>query len=233
MLNPEICFFHIEKCIGSSLRIMLYNYFKNIFNESEIFLPSHKNNQQNLTCFEDLNFFKDKNYKVILCHCNYNQVNVTDNFSDKCFSITCVRNPIDRIISHYYHFDYPNYKLKLHELDENDIQNIVDKYGKTILMRLSGNKYNINDAINNLKNINSIIIFEKFEDDFKLFINLLNKKYNLNIVIENLKINKNIINYKEWKNKDIEKIVKYIDLIKDMQIYEYVNNLNDNERFKI
>jgi len=233
MLNPDVCFFHIEKCIGSSLRIILYNYFKNIFNETDIFLPSHKNNEQNLTTFNDLNYFKNKKYKVILCHCNYNHIGVTNYFSDTCFSITCVRNPIDRIISHYYHFDYCKYNLKLHELDENDIQNIVEKYGKTILMRLSGNEYNINGAINNLKNINSIIIFEKFEDDLKLLNNLLNKKYNLNIVIENLKINENKINYKEWKNKDIQKIVKYIDLIKDMQIYEYVNNLNDNERFKI
>lgn len=32
-MNIEVCFFHIEKCAGSSLRIILYNYYKNIYNE--------------------------------------------------------------------------------------------------------------------------------------------------------------------------------------------------------
>ena len=27
--SVEVCFFHIEKCMGSSLRTSLYNYFKN------------------------------------------------------------------------------------------------------------------------------------------------------------------------------------------------------------
>jgi len=233
MLNPDVCFFHIEKCIGSSLRIILYNYFINIYNDDDIFLPSHKNNEQNLTNKEDLIYFKDKDYKIILCHCNYNHIDITNYFSNTCFSITCVRNPIDRIISHYYYFDYYKYKLKLHELDETNIKNIIDENGRTILMRLSGNTFNFDDVINNLKNINCIMIFEKFTDDIKLLNNLLNNKFNSNFIMENIHVNENNINYKEFKNQDVKIILKYIHLIEDMKIYSYIYKLNNDERFKL
>ena len=33
----DCCIFHIEKCMGSSLRIMLYKYFSTIYNKKDIF----------------------------------------------------------------------------------------------------------------------------------------------------------------------------------------------------
>jgi hypothetical protein len=77
------------------------------------------------------------------------------------------------------------------------------------------------------------MIYEKFKDDLKLLNNLLNKKFNLNVIIENIKVNENKINYKEYKNKDVNMILKYIDSIEDIKIYKYILNLNDDDRFKL
>lgn len=232
MLYPEVCFFHIEKCVGSSLRQILYNYYKNIYDESEIYLPEknlENNINQNLIDEKDVEFFKDTNYKVILCHCSFNQYNVTSFFSEKCFSITCVRNPIDRILSHYYFFDYKYTNLKFHELNEDIALNFIIDYGKHILLRLSGNTLDVNLAKENIQKINYILILETFNDDLISLNELLNNKYNIKIEMENIINNENIINYKDFKNKDLEIINKYINLIEDIEIYEFIVNIKNNK----
>lgn len=169
-------------------------------------------------------------YKVLLCHCSFNHINVTNDFSEKCFSITCVRNPINRILSHYYFFDYPNTKVIFNKLKIDEIINYIKSYGNVILARLSGWTYNIDDAIENLKKINCILIFEKFEKDLILLNNTLNIKYNKNIKINNC--NKNI-NHNLYKNyEDIQIINQYTDYIIDLKIYEIIINMTDDERFK-
>ena len=69
-IKPDFCFFHIEKCMGSSLRIMLYDYFINIYKKEQIFVPEKcENIGQNLTIENDMEYFTNFNFKVILCHC--------------------------------------------------------------------------------------------------------------------------------------------------------------------
>ena len=234
MQNIELCFFHIEKCIGSSLRNILYNYLKHIYKDTDIFLPSHKNGERNLTAKTDVLFFKDQLYKVVLCHCSFDHLNVTDDFSKSCFSITCIRHPINRLISHYYYFDYSSTKLKIHELSNDILKQLIINYGRVMLMRLSGHTLDVNIAKYNISNnINCIMIFENFENDLKSLNNLLNTKYNVNIAMENVKINENKINYSEWVDNDIAKINEHLHLIEDIELYNYAINLDKDVRFKL
>ena len=83
--------------MGTSFRFMLLKYFKNIFDENEIYMPNKHNGNTNLVNANERQLLEQtydlNNKKVILAHCNYNELNVTSDFSKKCFSIVCVREP--------------------------------------------------------------------------------------------------------------------------------------------
>lgn len=233
-MNVDVCFFHIEKCMGSSLRRMLYDFFKNVYDESLIYMPEKHKITQNLITDKDLEFFKDRQYKVILCHCGFNTHNITDSFSKNCFSITCVREPINRLLSHYYFFNFPKTKKCLYEIeDENEVIKIIKSFGSVIFMRLSGNTFDMDVAKENLKFINCILLFEKFNEELEYFNNFLNNKYNISITIENKEINKRVTDYEEHMDKDLEIIYKHKELIKDIELYDMIVNMPLSERFKL
>jgi hypothetical protein len=108
--NIKVIFFHIEKSMGSSLRDMLYSYFKKILLESEIYLPKKYENT-NLINIDNYNYVNnlENNFKILLCHISYNFY-ITNCLCNNVFLISCVRNPYSRIISHYYFFDYSKYQ---------------------------------------------------------------------------------------------------------------------------
>ena len=115
-MNIEFCFFHVEKCAGSSIKQMLVDYFEKIYDKKYIL-------DYNLTTVDDLTYIQ--NCKVLLSHCNFNQQNITDSFSKTCFSILCVREPMERWLSHYYYFMNPT-KCKFCELSDNEINNLLN-----------------------------------------------------------------------------------------------------------
>ena len=231
-INPDFCFFHIQKCMGSSLRIMLYDYFINIYKKEQIFIPEKCGNiKQNLSNKNDIVYFNKFDFKVILCHCSYNHKNITDSFSENCFSITCVRNPIQRFLSHYNFFEKKKYNCNFFELNDEDIMKLINGSANLLTDVLSGQTKNIDDAINNLKKINCILITEKIDDDIINLNMLLNKftKTNNKINI----IHKNVNNTDKILDKDLVKIQKYIKYFEnDIYLYNYINNLTIDERFK-
>lgn len=237
MLSVEYCFFHIEKCMGSSLRIMLYNFFKNIYTEDEIYYPEKYKVTQNLIKKEDYIFFEKEyihNIKVLLCHCSFNHRNITDKFSTTCYSITCIANPIDRIISHFYYFDKDKYNRNLYELDESEITDYLVKRnrGGLITYRLSGSTNDILIAKDNLDKIDCILLLESIEEDIVILNAILNKRTTTNNNINIIKKNVNIDNYKDNKTKDVDILLKYIHLIKDMEIYGIIKDMTIDERIK-
>jgi hypothetical protein len=232
-INPDVCFFHIEKCMGTSMRIMLYNYFKNIYNKKNIYIPE-KNIwvKNNLTTINDKNKIIEKfkyNIKILLCHCNFNQKLISENFSERCFSITVVRDPIERIISHYYHFHNKN--IYFHKLTDEDT--IKECSENVLTLRLSGGTGNIDRAIENINKINCILILENIDDDIKKLNEILNKKYNCNYSIN--KVKNNINKKKPINILELDKIHarKYSNLIEDIKLYNYILNLPKSQRFKI
>lgn len=228
-LNPEVVFYHIEKCMGSTLEVALYEYFTNIYDEKYIYLPI-KNNCSHYNILEK-DFFEKNQFSIILSHISYNEK--ISNF-DKHLSITCVRNPIKRLISHYYYFDYNNYNCPMHELSLDEIRKYILNYKKSILMRLSGNIMALETALSNLKEINCILIFENIEKDIKLLENYLNNKFScdfrLNLKNENITTNE--FYTKDNINKDMEFLEKSNLLEDEMLLYKYITNLDEKERFK-
>jgi hypothetical protein len=239
-LNPDFCFFHIEKCMGSSLRKILYNYFTNIYNKNEIFEPAlYGNNKQNLIKNDDLLFFNNKNIKVLLCHCSYDKQNITDHFSKSCFSITCIRNPIERFLSHYDFFIKQEYNCNFYELTEQQIIYLLDNtYNSNLLSLRLGDLIIKNDVdffqlIDKIKTINCILITEFINDDIIHLNKILNKYTNTEEKIDMIHLNKAKDN-KEIKERNLCLIRKYFNYFYyDNKLYEYICNMNINDRIKI
>lgn len=223
--NIQIIFFHIEKAMGSSIRIMLREYFKNIFKENEIYLPEKYNNINliNMNNYEFINKLNN-DFKILLCHISY-KTELTKQICNNIFSISCVRNPYTRIISHYYFFDYSKYNKNLYELNDNEIIKILNNYGNIILKRL-GPKKNINE-------INCILIMEKINTDLIELNKILNIKYNKNINLKLLKVNSNK-KYSYSLQFDMIFLEKYVKYFKeDLELYNYILSLPIDKRFKI
>ena len=235
--NPIFFFYHIEKCGGTSLRIILLNYFKNFIHNSLIYFSDNYNNINLLSDDHYIELYKIygdnilDNKKFILCHSN---LDVEKYYFNNLFSFTVVRNPIDRIISHYYHFDYSNYKVKLHELPNDILKRYIIGNGNLMVHRMSNgiclqeNYYTDNKliidaymiALNNIKKISYIMILENFNEDIVELNNKLNKYFNVeykfNIQYENINKNKKI--YEE----DINAINQYLIYLKDVDLYNYI-----------
>ena len=179
--------------MGTSFRFMLLKYFKNIFDENEIYMPNKHNGNTNLVNANERQLLEQtydlNNKKVILAHCNYNELNVTSDFSKKCFSIVCVREPIDRFISHYYYFSFKETNKPLFELSEEELDKYIDNYGNLLTLRLSGGTKNYKDAIKNIRNIDSIILLEDLNAGLKNLNEKLNKNTGQNIKLEEEKKN--------------------------------------------
>lgn len=127
----DFVFYHIEKCGGSSLRMYFYNLFIQKYQQCHIFIPEYSNNiKQNfiLKMIPDIEknpMFDYPNLKVILSHIRYNEfpeLNVK-------MKISMIREPIDRVISHYYFFSYPTTRIHFIDLPESEFAYLCSYLG--------------------------------------------------------------------------------------------------------
>lgn len=231
-MNIDFCFFHIEKCMGTSLREMLFNYFKNIYNTNKIY----GNNGGNLINLNDLNKIIQNKYNVFIGHCSFNKIGITD-FSKSCFSITCVREPIERFLSHYYWFFKPTTNLNFNELNEEDIIYYINNCAPSLLtFRLSGETQILQDAIDNLNYINCILIQSEINTDIIHLNKILNSYTNTNNHIDLIELFKNNDKNNNKTNRlllDLEKLKPFMNLFEnDIYLYNYIKNMNIESRFK-
>ena len=221
-------FFHIEKCMGTSLRSTLFNYFTNkVFKKYNFKI----NSDINLLTEDEWNLIKESQYNVLLCHSSFNKPHITD-FSKLCFSITCVREPVERFLSHYYYFMKPTNKLNFYEIDEKDIPYIILKCGGNLLThRLSGESGSLEDAIHNLKYINCILIQSQINTDIINLNHMLDMYTKTMVNINLLSLNTN--NESHPNILDMVKIKPFMNLFyNDFKLYNHILNMKIKDRFK-
>jgi hypothetical protein len=238
--NIEFIFVHIEKCMGTSLRLMFFNYLKNIYNSDKIYIPELYDININLTNTKNYNYLKNlpNDFKVLLCHISYNNVIIKKLFNNP-FLVTCVKNPYQRIISHYYYFEKNKYNNKrIHELDNKEIIKFLNSSGNIITFRI------ISEDCNNLidtelikkkiDKFNCVIILENLDEDIKCLNSILNEKYNINVEIKLEKKNCNFQNYKNIIDLDLNYLKEYEKyFLNDINVYNYIISLPVNKRFKL
>lgn len=238
--NIEFVFVHIEKCMGTSLRLMFYNYLKNIYKSDEIYVPELYDVNINLTKIENCDYLKKlpNDFKVLLCHISYNNVIIKKLFNNP-FLVTCIKNPYQRIISHYYYFEKNNYNNKrIHELDNKEIINFLKDCGNMITFRIISEDYNnlIDTELikEKIDKFNCVIILENLDEDIKCLNSILNEKYNINVEIKLEKENCNFQNYKNNIDLDLNYLKEYEKyFLNDINVYNYIISLPVNKRFKL
>ena len=225
-MDIKFAFFHIEKCAGSSLRMMLFEYFRHLYDLRQIYIPEKYNVKQNLLNARDLEILKPAGYKLLFCHCNFNQFNVTDSFSKTCFSITCVREPLARFLSHYYFFGR-NRTPFANLTDEQIVPMLKDT--SLLTRRLGGNTNNLTVALDNLKHINCILILEQLESDVVSLNKLLNETTGAALKFK--MIFKNV--HKSYSIEDYARITKFKQYFaSDIKLYSVICDMSSDQRFK-
>lgn len=224
--NVEFVFYHIEKCAGSSLRIMLHNYFKEIYDNAEIFTPEFNNDGHlNLSCQAykrvqergpDFIEYLNK-LKVILCHISYEDPKFVIKSS---FSITAIRNPIKRALSHYAFFTQKQTNKHIEQLNNKQLNEWVKGAGNVMTWRLSSNNGDIDEAKRNILCLNKVIVVETIDADIKDLAQMLQMKHKINFDTNMIKRNENTSKPKKKQNYVfIEKLICL--LYKDVELYYF------------
>jgi hypothetical protein len=209
-MTVDFIFYHIEKCGGSSLRLSLRDYFSNMYDDDEIYIPDRSN----------FNFVRkhlpticDKRdcskLKILLSH-------MSDGFPYRHLQIptqikfTCVRNPIDRVISHYYFFDYPHTKIDLINLEASTFRRYCKTMGKLQCDRMgclnSKGFTTVTKIIKYIQSFYFICVVENLSEDLKQLNRMLNTTYSCSHTIKEYTTNvgkSQIKNYAMLKEKNI------------------------------
>ena len=212
-MSVDFIFYHIEKCGGSSLRISLFDYFSKLYPPDKIYMPTKAKSNMN---------FIRKNLKAICEHYDCSKLKVilshmSDSYPYKPlniptkFKISCIRNPVDRAISHYYYFDYPTTKIHMIDMDQSDFEQYMIQMGKIQCDRMGClNEYGFPTIAIIKKQIQSfyfICVVERLSEDIKQLNEMLNVEYKCNRVIGEYSRNigkigkQEIKNYSELKTK--------------------------------
>ena len=232
----EFIFFHIEKCGGTSLRQAFYEYFIQIYSENMIFIPGKFVGMgtnylpQHIENIKKNSKYDFPNIKVILSHIRFNSF---PNLTKSCnFKFTCIREPIPRIISHYYFFHFPDNNIELIDLDQKNFEKFAINHGSHISSCLDiTDESDINEIDKRLKEFNYISILENIEDNLVTLNELLNNKFGEKIV---LNIKKTNVGKKKKYIKDYKKLKiilkKYCTL--DKLIYNRIITLKSKNIIK-
>ena len=222
----DLVFYHIPKCGGTSIRNYIGKIFlKKNYPVDNIYISKVSNGLKDLMSEKDIESMKDvlKNKKVILSHIN----NKLHMLLKSKINITCIRNPINRLVSSFNHFTLLNDNSKtLTDIYLND---------KASFDKLCQNIYNNKIWMREIHDYDYIIIFENLENDL---IQIKNKlQVNDAIPIDHQdpgKMNKTNKNYFKWdfENSTHVDMYEYIKVRLKEDIDKYnkiceIKNLRD------
>ncbi len=213
----KIIYHHVPKTGGTTVSNLLLSLFKNPYRIS----GSPTINRNSISCFENykknFNKIKTSNYDFICGHIQY-----LDFFKDR-FSITTIRNPVERAVSHYNMLIERKIINKETEIEQCFIDELIPKNPITQMFSCKNsnndkmNKDNKEQALKNLKTLDMVVNFNEIDN----LINFLISIYDLpNILYQRLQTNKS--NYFILNEKNLDVVKKYNKL--DLEIFSLLQN---------
>ena len=217
--KKKIIYYHVPKSGGTTIS----NLFLSLFEKPYRILGTQIKYDNAVSCYEnfkkDFNKIKKNNYDFISGH-----IQCLDFFKDRT-SITTIRDPIERAISHYNMLIERKLININTDIEECFLSGLIPRNPITQMFSCK-NSYNeeVNFdnkklAISNLKSVDLIISVEKIHS----LINYLISTYNLpNILYQKLQMNKK--NYFKKNETNINKIKKHNNF--DIEIFNLLNSEN-------
>lgn len=226
-----LIFNHIPKCAGTSFRKMFFDSCyepSSFFYKKPIYISTltHNNITLDSTKIENIQNILHKDTCLFIDHSKYNNIETVFNLRhEECYRITCIRDPVERILSHNDFFT----KIPINVLinDEKQLNRLINTCGKLMMWYVVDamvDKKNLMDpydfAYDTYKHkYNFIFKLENLQKDIEIFnhinpfnINLINQKYNTNNKKQNCpkelvqkikhKIPQEILLYKKLGNND-------------------------------
>lgn len=181
--------YHIRKTAGTSIN---YAFIKELLNgdvEKNYALLAKKYNhrlynQEQIIVGWNKKLINSCKYSFAFSHLPYHKVNLKDKST---YTITCLRNPIDRLISHYNMLMHYKKNSVSHECMRTEgvwlgksfsdfLNNVPENHLKNQLFMFS-ERMELNEAIDNISKLNKVL----FTDNLATDLNQLGKEVGLNL----------------------------------------------------
>ena len=221
--NPVLLFMHIPKTAGTSLREIIKNQ---VPKEKRHYIYNAGDK------FDFINFKNKNKLKYVFGHFNY--ADRIDTYLNRDYKfITFMRDPVEQVISHYYHFFNSPEDKNPNKTNIIKPEHLVslDKFINAPIANNLQIKY-ISGIVNNKLNmypkrtlelakyhIDNYFDFVGITENYNDSIDYLCKRYGFNSEIKMLNVGKRPKS-KDISNKLIEKIKKRNQL--DIKLYNYV-----------
>lgn len=240
-LDTDFVFYHVPKCAGTSIREMLYKLFVTKYTNDQIYIPSGIDNFPqagtlnginyhgiNLTSVYQLDRIKRtlsednlQNIKVILCHV-HKELHL--HCGDNTRSMFIVRDPVDRLISHWNHFMHQEKGMcKVEELSQDELTDYCMQYSELYQKYLGcPGKCKWDRIKQSIDNMTYVSTLESLNSTFPVILRRIIDDFSLNVNIDDFELpRKNV----RASTIDPDLRVRIYDIISNQtnfQIYNYI-----------
>ncbi len=240
-VNPDkaekaVIFLHIPKTAGTALQVMIRQQFR----QSGIYELDNKDARRSMDIFKGMADRDKKKFRAVVGHMWFG---LHESMPKPCTYITLLREPIDRVVSHYYyvrrmsahylHQEVISRNLSLKDYLEQKLSTELNN-GQTRLLsgEMDENRYPfgtcprelLDRAKNNLKEHFSVVgIQERYTDTLRL----LEKVFGWKISYFHKNVTSNRPALEDIPRRTIEVIRKYNQL--DIELYVYAREIFEEQ----